>query len=157
MNQYDAYRDFVEAFQRDSTELVKLTPEQLAKHFWQMTSDKQAEFFNALAAEIAPSPAQAPEVVPMTIVRQSADAISQMAMERRQAKAWDAITEPFIDAFLEDYEMCGEDEIGRDACYLPTENDKALIKDAVMGLLHDAEEQARTQEPSAQAQGIGDG
>ena len=53
MNQYDAYRDFVEAFQRDSTELVKLTPEQLAKQFWSMTSGKQAEFFNALAAEIA--------------------------------------------------------------------------------------------------------
>lgn len=52
------------------------------------------------------------------------------------------ITEAMIDEFLEDYEMIGESEDGRDACYAPNENDKALIKDAVFCLLQFADEAA---------------
>ncbi len=44
--------------------------------------------------------------------------------------AW---TEKYIDEYLEDYELFGEDDAGRDCCYTPNENDKALIKDAMMG------------------------
>lgn len=56
----------------------------------------------------------------------------------RAARAWAALTEPLIDEFLEDYEMVGEDEAGRDACHVPTEGERFLIKDAVMGLLQAA-------------------
>jgi len=41
--------------------------------------------------------------------------------------------EKAIDEYLDDYEMIGEDEDGRDACHSPTEGEKALIKDAIMG------------------------
>lgn len=54
--------------------------------------------------------------------------------------AWNWLTEANIDAYLEDYEMRGEDEDGRDACYTPTEGDRALLKDFVMGLLYEAQE-----------------
>lgn len=37
---------------RDS-DIQELTPEMLAKAFWEMHSDKQADFFDALAVEIA--------------------------------------------------------------------------------------------------------
>ena len=47
--------------------------------------------------------------------------------------------EAMVDEYLADYEMVGEDEDGRDACYTPTEDDRALIKDAVMGLFAAAE------------------
>lgn len=57
--------------------------------------------------------------------------------------AWDALTEAFIDAYLEDYEMIGEAPDGRDACHTPDEGEKELIKDAVMGLLSEAYEHAR--------------
>lgn len=50
----------------------------------------------------------------------------------------EAITEAKIDAYLEDYEMVGEAEDGRDACYAPSEGEKVLIKDAIMGLLAEA-------------------
>jgi hypothetical protein len=52
-------------------------------------------------------------------------------------QAGEPITEQQIDAFLEDYEMVGEAEDGRDACYTPTEGDKVLIKDAFLSLLAD--------------------
>ncbi len=58
--------------------------------------------------------------------------------DERAARSWTALAEPLIDEFLEDYEMAGEDEGGRDACYAPTEGERALIKDAVMGLLQAA-------------------
>jgi len=46
--------------------------------------------------------------------------------------------EQIIDGYLEDYELIGEDEAGRDGCYRPTETERGLIKDAFMGLLaHD--------------------
>lgn len=57
----------------------------------------------------------------------------------RAAESWRALTETMIDAYLEDYEMVGEDEGGRDACYAPTEGERALIKDAIMGLLAEAD------------------
>ena len=44
-----------------------------------------------------------------------------------------------VDNFIEDYEMQGEDESGRDAYYIPNENDRALLKDAICGLLADTE------------------
>jgi hypothetical protein len=43
--------------------------------------------------------------------------------------------EQIIDAYIEDYEMIGETEDGRDACYSATDGEKAIIKDAIMGLL----------------------
>ena len=54
--------------------------------------------------------------------------------------AWNWLTEANIDAYLEDYEMRGEDEAGRDASYTPTEGDRALLKDFVFGLLTEAQE-----------------
>lgn len=56
--------------------------------------------------------------------------------------AWSWLTEANIDAYLEDYEMRGEAGDGRDACYTPTESDRALLKDFVMGLLAEAQEAA---------------
>lgn len=47
--------------------------------------------------------------------------------------------EKAIDSFIEDYEMIGESEDGRGACYTPNANDRALLKDAIMGLLADSE------------------
>jgi hypothetical protein len=43
--------------------------------------------------------------------------------------------EQIIDEYLEDYEMRGEAEDGRDACHVPTEGERILIKDAIFGLL----------------------
>ena len=42
-----------------------------------------------------------------------------------------------IDAYLEDYELRGEDEDGRDACHTPSEAERGVIKDAIIGLLSD--------------------
>ena len=61
----------------------------------------------------------------------------------REAASWRAMTEAMVDEYLEDYEMVGEDAEGCDACYTPSEDERALIKDAVMGLLAEAEECAR--------------
>ena len=47
--------------------------------------------------------------------------------------------EKVIDDYIEYYEMHGESEDGRDAIYTPTENDKALLKDAILGLLVDTD------------------
>ena len=46
--------------------------------------------------------------------------------------------ESIIDDYLEDYEMRGEDEDGRDACHTPSDGERFLIKDAIMGLLADS-------------------
>lgn len=67
------------------------------------------------------------------------DSSSPAVKDGRAARAWAALTEPLIDEFLEDYEMVGEDEAGRDACHVPTEGERALIKDAIMGLLAEAD------------------
>jgi hypothetical protein len=45
--------------------------------------------------------------------------------------------EQIIDAYVADYELVGEDEPGRDGCYAPTDTERGLIKDAIMGLLAD--------------------
>lgn len=44
-----------------------------------------------------------------------------------------AAFEAAVQEYIEDYEMLGETEDGRDACYTPNENDKALLLDAFMG------------------------
>jgi len=54
------------------------------------------------------------------------------------ARDWTAI-EAAIHAYVEDYEMVGEDEEGRDGCYTPTETERDIITDAVMGLLADTD------------------
>jgi len=41
--------------------------------------------------------------------------------------------ESIIDEYIEEYEMLGESEDGRECSYTPNENDKALLKDAFMG------------------------
>jgi hypothetical protein len=58
--------------------------------------------------------------------------------DAQSARAWAALTEAFIDEYLADYEMRGEDEDGRDACHKPTDGEQLLIKDAIMGLLQEA-------------------
>jgi hypothetical protein len=45
--------------------------------------------------------------------------------------------EQIIDAYVADYELVGEDESGRDGCYAPTDTERGLIKDAIIGLLAD--------------------
>ena len=47
--------------------------------------------------------------------------------------------ETIIDTYVEDYEMRGEDEQGRDASYTPSEGEKGMLKDFVFGLLADAD------------------
>ena len=42
-----------------------------------------------------------------------------------------------VDEFLNDYEMRGEDEKGREGTYTPTEAERHLIADAIAGLLGD--------------------
>ncbi len=54
-----------------------------------------------------------------------------------EPRGWAPPTEAEIDEYLEDYEMRGNDEDGRDACHTPTEGERLLIKDAIMGLLAD--------------------
>lgn len=46
-------------------------------------------------------------------------------------------SESDIDEFLEEYEMRGEKEDGRDARYVPTDEEKVLIKDAIISFLSD--------------------
>jgi hypothetical protein len=47
--------------------------------------------------------------------------------------------EQIIDEYVADYEMVGEAEDGRYACHQPTDGERILIKDAILGLLaHDA-------------------
>ena len=65
------------------------------------------------------------------------------------AVKWNALTETALDSFLEDYEMCGEDEDGCDAVHTPTEGERALIKDAVMGFLVEAEAAAMSAQGGA--------
>ena len=72
---------------------------------------------------------------------------AELARMAPAAAAWRAMTEAMVDEYLEDYEMYGEDADGRDACYATTEGERALIKDAVMGLFAAAEEAARTARP----------
>lgn len=52
----------------------------------------------------------------------------------RQVQSRAASFEAFVDEYLEGYEMVGEAPDGRDACHVPTEGERALIKDAIMGL-----------------------
>ena len=51
---------------------------------------------------------------------------------------WQAV-EGRISEFVGEYEMFGEDEQGRDGCYIPNESERALISDAINGLLDDDE------------------
>ncbi len=44
-----------------------------------------------------------------------------------------ALTEAAVDAYLEDYEWYVESADGREGFYQPNENEKAMIKDAIMG------------------------
>ena len=44
-------------------------------------------------------------------------------------------SEAEIDEYLDDYEMVGEDDTGQEGSYCPTDREKTLIKDAIMGLL----------------------
>lgn len=47
--------------------------------------------------------------------------------------------EQIVDRYLDEYELIGEDCNGLSGCYTPTDTEKALIKDAICGLLADAE------------------
>ena len=59
-----------------------------------------------------------------------------VALEKQEPIS--VVSNATIDEFLEDYEMICENEDGVDCYYLPTENDKALIKDAMLGFFSDA-------------------
>ena len=86
---------------------------------------------------------------PMTtpyITQSQLDRAFPVAHSRKDAEAVasDSLGQPdnlevIIDAFIEDYEMIGETEDGRDACHTPTEGERALIKDAICGLLVDTD------------------
>ena len=65
---------------------------------------------------------------------------------------WAFPTEPQIDEYLADYEMRGEDEDGRDARHVPSDTDKAVIKDAVMGLLAEVQPAPVAQQDESVAQ-----
>ena len=52
----------------------------------------------------------------------------------REARDWVKI-ECFVDEFVHDYEMVGETQDGQDACYQPNDNDRALLRDCIAGLL----------------------
>jgi site-specific DNA-cytosine methylase len=65
--------------------------------------------------------------------------------DAEDAASWRVINEQFIDDYLEDYELIGEAEGVGDCRYTPTETERDLIKDAVMGLLAVAEDAARAQ------------
>lgn len=65
--------------------------------------------------------------------------------DAEDAARWRVINEQFIDDYLEDYELIGEAEGVGDCCYTPTETERELIKDAVLGLLSCAEDAARAQ------------
>jgi hypothetical protein len=54
------------------------------------------------------------------------------------ARDWTKI-EAVIDGYVDDYEMRGETEDGRDACYTPNDNDRALLRDCIAGLLAEPE------------------
>lgn len=47
--------------------------------------------------------------------------------------------EAFVDGYVDEYEMRGETEDGRDACYTPNDNDRALLRDCIAGLLSEPE------------------
>jgi hypothetical protein len=79
----------------------------------------------------------------------AAEAVTRQA---KAALAWSTLTEAFIDEYLENYEMRGEDEDGRDGCYTPSETERFVIKDAIMGLLAEA----RDSSPPAPAQPAGE-
>jgi hypothetical protein len=66
---------------------------------------------------------------------------------------WKAL-EARIDEFVGEYEMRGENEAGQDGCYTPTEGERAMISDAIHGLLAEAEVM-RLIRPAAQAQPSG--
>ncbi|MCG7324319.1 hypothetical protein [Achromobacter sp. ACRQX] len=46
-----------------------------------------------------------------------------------------ARADQFIQDYVAGYEMCGEDQEGRDASHTPTEGERALIVDAIHGLM----------------------
>jgi len=51
---------------------------------------------------------------------------------------WPAVAE-VVREFVDDYQMMGEDEQGREGIYTPNEREKMLILDAVHGLLSDSD------------------
>ena len=57
-------------------------------------------------------------------------AYARAAIERQSVPA---DFETAVHEYIDDYEMLGETEDGRDGCYTPNENDKALLFDAFMG------------------------
>lgn len=50
-----------------------------------------------------------------------------------------ARAEQVIQDYVAGYEMCGEDQDGRDAIHTPTEGERALIIDAIRGLMAEPE------------------
>lgn len=60
--------------------------------------------------------------------------------DKAQPVARDWVTiERFVASYVADYEMLGETADGRDACHTPSEDERALIMDAIAGLLAESD------------------
>jgi hypothetical protein len=76
-------------------------------------------------------PAAQPTEQPESVLAYTTSAVPS---EGATAPQFDRL-EQIIDAYVADYELVGEDESGRDGCYTPTDTERGLIKDAIVGLL----------------------
>ncbi|WP_367352559.1 hypothetical protein [Achromobacter animicus] len=61
-----------------------------------------------------------------------------------------ARAEQVMQDYVAGYEMCGEDQGGRDAIHTPTEGERALIIDAIRGLMAEPEFVAALSDPQQQ-------
>ena len=68
--------------------------------------------------------------IPAAYTAEQMKAYARAAIERQSVPA---DFETTVREYIDEYEMLGETEDGRDACYTPNENDKALLFDAFMG------------------------
>ncbi|MBT2326057.1 hypothetical protein J7E62_27385 [Variovorax paradoxus] len=74
----------------------------------------------------------------MRRIAEAALSASQLSSAQEGVRDW-AKVESFVDEYVADYEMRGEAEDGRDACYTPNDNDRALLRDCIAGLLAEPE------------------
>ena len=68
----------------------------------------------------------------------TASAVQPQPAAVQEARDWVKI-ECFVDEFVHDYEMVGEAQDGQDAYYQPNDNDRALLRDCIAGLLAEPE------------------
>lgn len=130
---------------------VEPTPEMLEAGLKRKALERWADGYSAIrssTAQLRPT-LQVAAIQWQAMLTAAPQAPAQDAGAVRDATKWNALTEAALDSFLEDYEMCGEAEDGRDAVHTPTEGERALIKDAVMGFLVEAEAAAMSAQGGA--------